>query len=486
MKIQISYSAVFKILGWLLLVEAAIMLIPFAVNIFEGEKVIGFILGIGCAGISGILLTWRCRFDRVHIGRREGFMLVSLAWIVFSLFGMLPFMFCNTPLSLSDAFFETISGFTTTGATTISDVEVLSKGILLWRAMTQWIGGLGIILFLLAILPSLNDRGGIPMYNAEVTGITHDKLHPRIRYTAMSLWLIYLMVTILMIVLLWAGPMDFFDAVCQSLTTISTGGFSTRNSSIAWWNSDYTSIVITVFMFIGGINFSLIYAARKGNVASLLRNDVFRAYCLIVFVAYAVTALSMAFHGEISDFHDAFTAPLFHIVSSITTTGFSLDDFSAWGQFVLLVTMLVMLSGACAGSTTGAIKVDRLVALRHNLGNEIKRSINPRRVYIVRVNGNVLPTADLSRVTAFVTIYCILVLLGALAVSAFGYNLVDSFFAVISCLGNNGLGYGITGSAGGFHLLPDFLKWLLSLFMLIGRLELFSILVMLYPYFWRK
>lgn len=486
MRIQISYSSVFKVLGWLLLVEAAIMLVPCIVNIAEGEKVLGFILGIAGASVTGGLFTWRCRYCRMNIQRREGALLVSLAWVVFSLFGMLPFIFCNTPLSVSDAFFETMSGFTTTGATTMNDVEALSQGILLWRALTQWIGGLGIILFMLALLPSLNRQGGIPMYNAEVTGITHDKLHPRIRNTALSLWIVYLCLTLMLIGLLWAGPMSFFDAVCQGLPAISTGGFSTRNASIAWWESDYISVVITLFMFIGGVNFTLIYALLKGNGALLWRNDVFRAYCLIVFSSYLVLLVSLIVQGKVHTVHDGLTVPLFHVVSTITTTGFTLGDFGTWGSFPLLVTILLMLSGACAGSTTGAIKIDRLIALRKNLTNEIRLTVSPRRVYTVKVNGNVLPAADLSKVTAFVTIYMVLVLIGALMVSAFGYNLTDSFFAVISCIGNNGLGYGFTGSAGGFHMLPDAVKWIMSFYMLIGRLELFSILVMLYSSFWQK
>lgn len=483
MKIAISYKSVFRILGWLLMIEALLMVIPFIVNIVERQPSSGFILGISGASVAGAILSWTCRFHRITIRRRESYLLVSISWIIFSIFGMLPFIFCRTPLGITDAFFETMSGFTTTGATTLPDVESLSKGILLWRAMTQWVGGLGIILFILALLPTLNEKGGIPMYNAETSGITHEKLHPRIRHTARSLWTVYLALTLAMTLLLWIGPMNFFDAICQSMACISTGGFSTRNNSIAWWNSDYISSIVTIFMLFGGVNFSLLYTACRGNARALWRNDVFRAYLAIIFVAYLAILASLLIQGRVHSFHDILVAPLFHAISAITSTGFTLDNFTLWGPFVILVTMLLMLSGACAGSTTGAIKVDRLCALRSILSNEIRHTVNPRHIYVIRVNGNILPNAEITRITAFVAIYIAVATIGALTISAFGYPITDSFFATLSCLGTNGLGYGDTA---GYHLLPCAAKWVLSFCMLIGRLELFTFLVLLSPWFWKK
>ena len=413
-------------------------------------------------------------------------MLVSFGWIIFSLIGMLPFIFCAHPLSVADAFFETVSGFTTTGATTISDVEVLSKGVLLWRSMLQWIGGLGILLFMLAVLPSLNDGSGLSVYNAEVTGITHDKLRPRIRYTANCLWAIYGVLTLVLMLLLWAGPMSLFDSVCHAMTAISTGGFSTRNASIAYWHSDYVTGVLTVFMFVGGVNFALLYGAWKGDWRSLWRNDVLRAYALIVALGYLAFLITLIAEGRADTVSHWLFDPLFHVVSTITTTGYTLADFSVWGTFALLLTLLLMLSGACAGSTTGAIKADRLLALVRNLNNEVKKSVAPKRMYVVRVNGRVVPDEDMARISAFITIYGVLIVIGALIVTAYGISLDDAFFAVISCVGNNGLGYGLTGSAGGYHLLPDAVKWVLSLMMLTGRLELFSVLVLFFRIFWRR
>lgn len=487
MKPEISYSSVFKVLGELLTVEGIILLLPLVVEIAGGEgEWFGFLVSAVIALLAGGAARYKLRNSPVTIHRREGFLLVSLCWVVFSLVGMIPFMACRNPLSLSDAFFETVSGFTTTGATTIADVEALSPGVLLWRSMTQWIGGLGIILFMLAILPQLNVKGGIPMYNAETTGITHDKLHPRIRRTAGVLWLVYIVLTLILFSMLWIGPMDFFDALNHALTAISTGGFSTKNASIAYWHSDYVNITLTIFMFAGGINFGLIYLAAGGRPGLLFKNDVFRLYTAIVVAAYVATVVMIYAGGKWETLSDLLVAPMFHLVSDITTTGFSLADFSQWGPFCFMLTVALMICGACAGSTSGALKVDRVVAMMKNLRNEFKLSIYPKRVMTVKVNGGVLSREEIARVMAFISIYIGLTFLGALAISAYGWNFTDSFFASLSCVGNNGLGYGMTGVEGGFHLLPDPMKWLMSLMMLAGRLELFSVLIVFWPFFWRK
>lgn len=487
MKAEISYSSVGKVLGQLLYVEAALLLIPLAVEVIGGEaEWLGFVIATAGALLTAMLLHYTTRRKPVTIHRREGFLLVSLSWVVFSIFGMIPLMMADHPLGLADAFFETVSGFTTTGATTIADVEVLTPGVLLWRSMTQWIGGLGIILFMLALLPQLNENGGIPMYNAETTGITHDKLHPRIRQTAATLWLVYIVLTVILFFTLWLGPMSFFDALNHALTAISTGGFSTKNASVAFWNSDYISGVLIIFMFIGGVNFGLLYMAAKGRLKALFTNDVFQWYAAIVCTAYVAILIPLLVEGEASGWSELLVQPLFHVVSDITTTGYSLADFSLWGQFPLIITIIIMICGACAGSTSGALKVDRVVAIAKNISNEMKRSLYPKRIMTVRVNGNVVPPADLQRVMAFTGIFMGLAFIGAMALTAYGWPLTDAFFASLSCIGNNGLGYGITGAAGGFHMLPDAMKWLMAFLMLAGRLELFSILMLLFPIFWRR
>ncbi len=487
MRIRIDYRTVLKTLGQLLTVEALLLLIPLILSLWDHDgKTVGFTIAAASAGLCGTVMRFPVRYHDTVVRRREGYLIVSLAWIVFSLFGMIPFLTGEAPLSVSDAFFETVSGFTTTGATVIADVEQYGRALLLWRAMTQWVGGLGIILFMLALLPWLNDRGGIPMFNAEITGITHDKLHPRIRQTAATLWKVYIVITLLLILALWVGPMDFFDALCQAFATISTGGFSTRNAGIGAWHSDYISLVLTLFMFIGGMSFTLIYSAFKGKWRQLFHNDVFRAYCAIVVVSTVVISLTKLTTEGVHDFESLVVQPLFHVVSAITTTGFSLGDFAAWGPAVLLVTLSLMLCGACAGSTTGAMKVDRILALKRNLAHEIIASISPKRVFTVKINGNLLTQGELKRVMAFVSLYLALILAGVMVVSLSGVGFDDGLFAVVSCIGNNGLGYGLTGAEGGFHSLPDASKWLLSLLMITGRLEVFSVLVLFSTLFWRK
>lgn len=487
MRIKISYKSILKVLGYLLTIEGFLLLVPLAVEIADGESEwLGFVIA-SCLGLlSGQLMVRLPGSERPVLRRREGFLLVSTAWVVCSLVGMIPFMMSGHPLSLSDAFFETVSGFTTTGATTIADVEALSRGVLLWRSMTQWVGGLGIILFILALLPQLNEDSGLAVFNAETTGITHDKLHPRIRNTASALWKVYVVLSVVTVGLLWAGPMSFFDALNQAMTAVSTGGFSTRNASIAFWHSDYINGVLTVSMLLGGVNFALLYGAWKGRWRELMGNDVLKAYLLIVGACYALILLSMLLNPVGGGVDRLFFEPLFHVVSAITTTGFSLGDFSGWGQVSLMVTFLLMFSGACAGSTTGAVKVDRLVVLWKNISNEVKKVVQPKRITAVRVNGTLVPQTELGRILAFVAIYIGLIGLGTLVLCFYGIGLTDSAFAVMSCLGTNGLGYGLTGAAGGFHLLPDVVKWLLALLMLAGRLELFSVVVLFFPAFWRK
>ncbi len=462
------------------------MCLPLAADLFWGASCWeGFAAGIAVSALPGFLLY---RFSGAGKGiyRREGFVLVGFVWIIFSLSGMLPFVFSGPHLSVADAFFETMSGFTTTGATVIQGLESLPRSILLWRALTQWIGGLGIIIFMLAVLPFLNENGGSSMYNAEITGMIRDRIHPRVHRTASTLWIIYVIATAAEILLLWAGPMDFFDAVCHSFTTVSTGGFSTRDASIAAWHSDYIAGVVTVFMFFGGVNFVLLRTLFSRGWRKALDNDVLRAYALIVALSAAAVLCVLLMRGEVRTLSDALLLPLFHVVSAITTTGFAYADFTVWGPFCLIVTLSLMLCGACAGSTTGAIKVDRVLALYRNMRNELHSALYPRRICAVRVGGNVVASSELSRLMAFVTMYMLSVGIGALVTSAFGISLTDSLFVSVTCLGNNGLGYGLTGVAGGFGLLPDAVKWVMSFLMLAGRLELFSIVMMAFTVFSRK
>lgn len=487
MKTSLRIGAMTNIIGRLVLIDAAILLMPLAVSLAYGEKDwMSFIAAALAAGLTGACTMFATRHCRESIRAREGFIITAVIWIIFGFFGIIPLMTCSHPLGFTDAMFEIISGYTTTGASVIRDVESMSHGILFWRALSQWIGGLGIIMFMLALLPELNKAIGISMFNAEATGITHDKIHPRIRQTALSIWAVYLTITILSTLLLWVGPMDLFDSVCHTFTAIATGGFSTRNDGVMYWNSDYILVVLTVVMFVGGLNFLLLFNIWKGDLRGFLRNSVIRVFASISAAAYLLMLLSAVIRGDTTGIDGLLVYPLFHVVSAITSTGFSIAGAEEWGPFALFMTLLLMLCGSCAGSTSGGIKVDRLMVLWQNLHNEVQATAFPKRMYVVRLYGSALNNSLVSRVTAFTALYLFVTLAATGVITLFGYTFTDSLFMVCSCIGCNGLGYGETGAGGSFALLPDAVKWLLTAVMLMGRLEIFTYLVLLLPSFWRR
>lgn len=487
MKTSLRIGAMTNIIGRLVLIDAAILLMPLAVSLAYGEKDwMSFLAAALAAGLTGACTMFATRHCRESIRAREGFIITAVIWIIFGFFGIIPLMTCSHPLGFTDAMFEIISGYTTTGASVIRDVESMSHGILFWRALSQWIGGLGIIMFMLALLPELNKAIGISMFNAEATGITHDKIHPRIRQTALSIWAVYLTITILSTLLLWVGPMDLFDSVCHTFTAIATGGFSTRNDGVMYWNSDYILVVLTVVMFVGGLNFLLLFNIWKGDLRGILRNSVVRVFASISATAYLLMLLSAVIRGDTTGIDGLLVYPLFHVVSAITSTGFSIAGAEEWGPFALFMTLLLMLCGSCAGSTSGGIKVDRLMVLWQNLHNEVRATAFPKRMYVVRLYGSALNNSLVSRVTAFTALYLFVTLAATGVITLFGYTFTDSLFMVCSCIGCNGLGYGVTGAGGSFALLPDAVKWLLTAVMLMGRLEIFTYLVLLLPSFWRR
>lgn len=484
---NINFKMLLRVLGLLLIIESVFMLGPLVACLYYGESDwLCFALTCGSTLLTGLILTQVVRPSHSQMGKREGFLLTSTVWVVFSVFGMMPFMFCTTPISFTDAFFEAMSGFTTTGASVLDSISHMSHGILLWRALMQWIGGMGIILFTLAVIPMLNHSGGMQMFNAEVTGITHDKLRPRISQTAKSLWLIYISLTVLLIMLLWIGPMTGFESICHAFGAISTGGFSTSEDSIEAWHSVYVKVVITVFMFLGGVNFGLMYKAVMGHWKQVRHNDVIRVYLWTVAVMLVLFVLSIIAAGAVRSSDDLWINPLFAIVSTITSTGYSVANFENWGPFVLSLTFLMMFCGASAGSTSGGAKIDRVLFLIKNCRNEIYRCIYPNNIRPVKINGKVVNPDLVNKVIAFLCIYMILVCAGGTALTAMGLPPVDSFFSAFSCLSNTGLGAGVTGYGGSYSLVPEAGKWLLSLLMLIGRLEIFTVLVLFVPGFWRR
>lgn len=487
MRTSLRIGSMVNIVGRLVIIDSIILLLPMLVSLIYAESDwLTFLIAAAAAAVCGSVAMLCTRHHRDTIRAREGFIITAFIWVVFGLFGIIPLMTCSHPLGFTDAMFEIISGYTTTGASVIPDVGVMSHGILFWRALSQWIGGLGIILFMLALLPELNKSVGISMFNAEATGITHDKLHPRIRQTALSLWGVYVVITIASTLLLWAGPVNLFDSVCQTFAAVATGGFSTHNAGIAYWASDYVYVVLTVVMFLAGLNFMLLYHVWRNGVRGVLRNDVFVAFVAVLAVAYVLLLASALLRGATGGVGELLVYPAFHIVSAITSTGFSIAEAETWGPFSLFLTILLMLCGACAGSTSGGIKIDRLVVLWRNFSNELKRTVFQKRVYVVSLNGSALQSNLVTRISAFVTIYMLVVVISTGFITMFGYTFTDSLFMVCSCIGCNGLGYGATGAEGGFACLPCAVKWLLTVVMLIGRLELFTFLVLLLPSFWRR
>lgn len=483
----VNVPMLLRIMGWLLLLEALFLCFPAVTCLVYSESDwMPFAATAAATAFVGFLLARYCRPTSSYMGKRDGFLLTAMVWVVFSFFGLVPFLFCSHPLTFSDAFFEAMSGFTTTGASVITDVTHMSHGVHLWRAMMQWIGGMGIILFTLAVIPMLNHSGGMQMFNAEVTGITHDKIRPRISQTAKSLWLIYILLTVALILLLWLGPMTLFESICHAFGAISTGGYSSNSMGItAWHGSVYVKIVLIVFMFLGGVNFGLIYKVALGDTKALRHNDVFRVYVAIITLMLILFAASIAIRGQVENWQSVTLDPLFQIVSTLTSTGFSVSNFENWGPFVMALTFVMMFFGACAGSTSGGAKIDRILYLFKNARNELYRCIYPNAILSVKINGKVVNPDLVTKVIAFLCIYMILVVVGGMALSMFDVPIVDAFFSSFSCLSNTGLGAGITGYGSSYDILPDAAKWILSALMLIGRLEIFTVLVLLTPAFWR-
>ncbi|MBD5186036.1 MAG: TrkH family potassium uptake protein [Bacteroidales bacterium] len=483
----INFPLVARIIGWLLMIEAVFLAVPLVTSLCYAEKVWkGFAIATGAAAACGALMTFCIHPRSRDMGKREGFLLTALVWVVFSVFGMIPFMMCNEPLNFSEAYFEAMSGFTTTGASVIPSVTGLSHALLLWRGEMNWIGGMGIILFTLAVLPMLNHSGGMQMFNAEVTGITHDKLRPRVSQTAKGLWMVYILLTVVLLLLLWAGPMDFFESVCHALSTISTGGFSTRDGSVGEWHSVYVDVVITVFMFLGGVNFTLLYRAFHGDTQSILRNDVFKTFLRIIAIYYVLVVAGILIQGRYTGICSVTVEPLFEIISAMTSTGYNVTDYELWGAFTLSLIFFMMFFGACAGSTSGGAKIDRLLYLVKNLHNEIYRCVHPNSILAVRVNGQVMSQEVVSKVIAFLCLYVLTIAVGGVVLTALGIPLVDAFFSAFSCISNVGFGAGLTGYGSSYDTIPDLGKWVLSLIMLIGRLEVFTVMILFSPGFWRK
>lgn len=476
-----------RVVGWLLLIETLFMLAPLATCLYYGEADWqAFAAGALTTMVTGLILTRLVRPAHSFMGKREGFLLTALVWVVFSLFGMLPFITSSTPMSVTDAFFESMSGFTTTGVSVLESMHGLGHGLLMWRAVMQWVGGMGIILFTLAVLPMLNSSGGMQMFNAEVTGITHDKLRPRVSQTAKSLWMVYISLTALLVGLLWLGPMSGFESICHAFGAISTGGFSTVEGTIDDYHSDYIKLILTLFMFLGGVNFSLIFRGVQGNWKAIRQNDVLKVYVAIIGAMLVIFAADIFFHQRVERWQAYTIDPLFAIVSTLTSTGYDVGMNVMLNPITLSLMFLMMGCGACAGSTSGGAKIDRIIYLFKHCRNEVYRCIYPNTILSVRVDGKVINPTIVSKVVAFLCIYIMLIVFGGIALALFDVRPVEAFFASYSCVSNTGLGTSVLGSGQLYATLPGAGKWVLTFLMLVGRLELFTVLLLFIPTFWRR
>lgn len=461
------------------------MLIAAPVSAFYGDQDYNEILISGCITLlSGGFFWLLFRHTEKSISKREGYIVVSLAWIVFSLFGSLPFVISGAIPSYTDAYFETMSGFTTTGASILNDIESLSHGLLFWRSLTQWLGGMGIIVMSVAVLPILG-IGGMQLFIAEVPGPAPDKLHPRIKETAQRLWGIYIIFTAAEIVLLSFGGMNVFDAICHSFTTMATGGYSTKQASIAYYDSSFIHYVVIFFMFVAGTNFTLSYFALHMDFKKVWKNEEFRFYLGFVLAFTAIISIILYTHstgpGE-QCFRDSF----FQVVSIITTTGFVTSDYLKWIPLASILIFVLMFFGGSAGSTGGGIKIMRIVLLIKNGFFELKRLMHPNAVIPVRFNNDAVSAQILTNVLAFVMFYLFIMVISMIVMSSMGYDLDSSIGAVIATLGNIGPGIGDVGPVENYAHIPAFGKWFLSFLMLVGRLEIFTVLILFSPSFWKN
>ena len=483
---MINWKMISKIMGFLLFIEAGFLSLCTALSIFYKEPdITAFILSTLLTIAVGIPLSYVGKDAERKLSRKDGYVVVTFAWIIFSIFGMLPYYISGYIPNLTNAFFETMSGFSTTGASILDDIESLPHGLLFWRSMTQWIGGMGIVIFTIAVLPIFG-VGGIQLFAAEATGPKFDKITPRIDVTAKWIWAIYIVLTITETLLLMLGGLSLFDSVCHAMSTTATGGFSTKQDSIAAFHSPYVEYVITIFMFLSGINFSLLYLLfLKGSIKRLLGDSEVRWYVKTVLIFTTIITIGLLISSPMG-LEEAFRKSSFLVVSLQTTCGYVTDDYMLWAPPLWMLTTIITYCGACAGSTSGGTKCIRAVIVARIAKNEFMHILHPNAVLPVKVNGTSVSSTTKSTVLAFFVVFIMLVFLGWFVMMCIGLDFDDAYSVVISSLANVGPGIGMCGPSFSWNALPDAAKWLSIVYMLIGRLELFTVLLLLSPTFWKN
>ncbi|MEE9362902.1 MAG: potassium transporter TrkG [Cellulophaga sp.] len=494
---NLNSKIIIHIMGLLLLCNGFFMLLATLVSgIYKDGVTLDIALAAIVTMLVGVFSMFYTRGHKKEVKRKEGYLIVTLGWLVMSISGVLPYVFSGAIPDITNAFFETISGYTTTGASILDDIESLPKGILFWRSLTHWIGGMGIIVLAIAILPLLG-IGGMQLFAAEAPGPSADKLHPRITDTAKRLWLIYVGYTVAETFLLQLAGMSFFDAINHSLATLSTGGFSTKNVSMAYWNNQpLIQYIVILFMFLAGSNFVLSYFAFKGKIQKIIKDEEFKFYTGFIVVFTIIAALVIYFKADVavSDYHpmvmgveeSSFRHSLFQVIAVITTTGFVTADFTSWTPFLTIFFFGLMFLGGSAGSTAGGIKVVRHLLIIKNGLLEFKRTLHINAIIPTRYNNKTVEGHIVYNIIAFFVLYMLLFIIGALGLGLLGLDFMSAIGGAASSLGNVGPALGSLSPLNNFNSLPDLGKWWCGFLMLSGRLELFTVLILFTPYFWRK
>ena len=484
---MVNFRIISKIIGSLLFIEAFFMALCIGISLYYHEDdIFSFSISMLITFGSAFLFLLAGRSAVNTLNRHDAFVVVTAVWVVFSIFGMFPFLIHGSITNVTDAYFETMSGFTTTGASIFKDVEVLPHGILFWRSLTQWIGGLGIVVFTIAILPSLVG-GSVKVFAAEATGPIKAKMHPRLSTTAKWIWSIYLLLTIGCGISFWAVGMQWFDAINYSMTTTATGGFSIHNDSLTYFQDARVDYIAILFQFLAGINFTLLYTSIfKAKFRSLFRNSEFKFYISIVILGTLSIMLVLNLQVGYGLEH-AFRSGLFQIVSFMTTTGIYSDDIARWPHITWIILGGVSFVGACAGSTSGGFKSIRAVMMLKTLRNNFRQILHPNAVLPVKINEQSVPQARIVALFAFFTLFILMMLVTAAIMILAGIDIVNSIVIAISCVSN--VGPSLDNEVGASMLwseMPDYIKWILSLLMLMGRLEIMTVLVLFTPNFWKE
>ncbi len=504
-----NYRLLRYVFGVLLLMESFFMLVSTGVAVYyrfaAGDSDwLCLALTTAVTALAGALLWRSGRKREPGMEKKDGYLIVSLAWIVFSFFGMMPYLLYGTTDNLTDAFFEAMSGFTTTGSTVLENIDLQPHGILFWRSMTHWLGGLGIVVFSLALLPLIGGgTGANMMFDAETTGLGGSKLRPKIQSTARRLWGIYLSLTLMAAFLLSLGPMTLFDAVNVAMSTVATGGFAPHQASLAYYHSSYVEYIVAIFLFIASLNFSLFYYAGVGRWKMFWKDEEFRWFVrivlcftgLFVVMIYIVRSVDwaseqqvLAMGGTNPGFLTVLRMSFFHVMTIVSSGGFQAEyfDYDAWGMLFWQPTFVLMMCGGCAGSTAGGMKVVRVAVFVKSIKSHFIRMLHPRQVSIVKLNERPVPTGTIYKVMAMFSVYVILIFLSNFILQILGLDVESAFGTSISAFSNTGPGLGLTGPAFTWASVPDAGKWMLSFAMLMGRLEIFTFLIVLTPEFWRK